>query len=96
MFNSINYNVAYDVLGLYRTIYNYIGNNQKSLYNSLHLASLTNEYKKIFWRMNGNYIYGKINNLTFSWYITNQFEDAAAFLQRAYNVQNVTYYWLAF
>ena len=48
MFNKINYNATYDVLGLYEAIYTYQGNNRKALYNSLQLTSLTNEYKKFF------------------------------------------------
>ena len=64
MFNEINYNAIYDVLGLYEAIYTYQGNNRKALYNSLQLTSLTNEYKKILWRMNSNMVFGKINNLT--------------------------------
>ena len=54
MFNEIKYSATYDVLGLYEAIYTYQGNNRKALYNSLQLASLTNEYKTILWRLAGS------------------------------------------
>ena len=97
MFNEINYNDTYDVLGLYEAIYAYQGNNRKALYNSLQLTSLTNEYKKILWRMNSNMVFGKINNLTFSWYLAEDlYQSEENLLSSFYNKQNVTYYWLAF
>ena len=96
MFNAIHHEAPHNVLGLYHIIYSYEVNTMKANYNALQLASLTNEYKEICWRMNSNYIYGKMSNLSFSWYLSNNFGDAASLTQKAYNSYGVTYYWLAF